>query len=423
MVAVTAAAVALFAVPLALAAGRLFRSREVSRLEREATRAAGTLPAAGLHGADVIKLPPATPRLVLAVYDSRGHRVAGTGPAAGGTEVRAALRGRVTDDHDGRWLAAAVPIHDEEAVVGAARAAVPWNVVAGRAHASWAAMAGLGALAVALAGGLAWWQAVRLTGPLEGLVGFAVRLGQGDFGARMDGGGVPEIDQAGEALNRTARRLGDLVARERAFTADVSHQLNTPLTSLRLGLESALLTPNTDPGDALETAVAEVERLERTVATLLALARDAPDREESCDAATVCRAVADRSRGALAAAGRPLRVDAPRSLPVRCPAEALSEILQVLLDNALAHGRGEVAIRARAAGTGVVVQVEDDGDGVADPGAAFERRSRSSSGHGIGLALARTIAVAHGARLELTRARPRPVFAVALAGVPRSRAN
>src|SRR5207302_3335692 len=166
--------------------------------------------------------------------------------------------------------------------------------------------------------------------------------------------------------NRTAGRLGDLIARERAFTADVSHQLNTPLTSLRLGLEGALLTPGTDTSAALEQAVAEVDRLQNTVVTLLAVARDAdPIARAPCDVAAVCTAEADRHRGPLAALGRPLRVDLDTDLPAaRCPADVLAEILAVLLDNARVHGAGTVTVAARQAGTGVVVDVRDEGAGI-----------------------------------------------------------
>jgi signal transduction histidine kinase len=416
---VAAVAVALFGVPLGVAASRLYRSQEAGRLEREATRAAGALPPTGLHGTDAIELPAPRHGVRLGLYDSGGHLVVGTGPARGGREVAAALAARLTDVHDGRWLAAAVPLHDEEAVVGAARAAIPWDVVHHRAVGAWLAMLGLGGLAVLVAAGLAWRQARHLVAPVDQLGAAAVRIGDGDFAVQVAEPGLAELDRAAGALNRTAARLGDLVTRERAFTADASHQLATPLTSLRLGLESALVTSGTDPRDAIRDAVGEVERLERTVATLLALARDAPIASASCDVAGVAAEAADRYRDRLAAAGRPLRVDVDAHLaPARCSGDALREVLGVLIDNALEHGRGEVGVRARRAGTGVVVEVEDEGDGVANPAVVFTRRHARAAGHGIGLALARSLAEAHGARLELTRSGPRPVFTVALPGGP-----
>jgi len=421
MVLVTVLAVVLFGVPLGLAASRLYREREVSRLAREATRAAGALPAGGLGGPDPVDLPTAPAGVQLALYDAGGARVTGTGPSRGGTEVGTALHGRVTDDHDGAWLAVAVPLHDEEQVVGAARAAVRWDAVTRATYRSWLVMAAFGAGAVLLAGAVARWQSSRLVAPVEGVASLAVRLGDGDFGARIDPSGVPELDRATEALNRTAGRLGDLIARERAFTANVSHQLNTPLTSLRLGLESALVTPGADPGASIGQAIVEVDRLQATVATLLSVARDAqPDRDAVCDVARVCADLEERWRGVLGAAGRPLRTAVDSGLPmVRCPADVLSEILAVLVDNGRVHGAGTVTVTARRAGTGVVIDVTDEGEGLdGDVAGVFRRRSSEAGGHGIGLALARSLAEAHGARLEVTRPGPLPVFAVALPGAP-----
>jgi signal transduction histidine kinase len=106
---------------------------------------------------------------------------------------------------------------------------------------------------------------------------------------------------------------------------------------------------------------------------------------------------------------------------VRCPADALSEILAVLVQNAQDHGAGEVTVSARPSGTGAIVEVSDEGGGIlGDPTQIFHRRSRDASGHGIGLALARSLAEAYSARLELTRAGPRPTFTIAIPGAPRA---
>jgi signal transduction histidine kinase len=279
-------------------------------------------------------------------------------------------------------------------------------------------MAALGVLAVGLSAAMAWWLAARLAAPVNSLARLAVRLGDGDFSSRYATAGVAELDRAGDALNRTAGRLGDTLARERSFTADVSHQLNTPLTSLRLGLESALLTAGDDASRTLEESLAEVERLQATVATLLAVARDVTPAGDPADVAEVCESVVDRYRGPLADEGRPLRLEVEPGLPAaRCPAEVLREILSILLDNADHHGKGTVTVTARSAGRGVIVEVSDEGPGITgDPDAVFARRGATASGYGIGLSLARSLAEAHDARLELTRAAPRPTFTLALPG-------
>ncbi|MDQ1438535.1 MAG: hypothetical protein QOK43_2164 [Acidimicrobiaceae bacterium] len=416
MVAVTSLAVVLFGAPLAVAAARLYRSREVSRLEQVATRAAGALPASGLRGGDPVDLPPTPARMQVALYDEHGRLVAGVGPRVGGAEVRSALGAHVRDARDGRWLAVAVPLHDEEQVVGAARAAVPWAAVVDETRESWLLMAAFALGAVALAGMLARWQSSRLVTPVEDMAALAMRLGDGDFAVRLRPSGIAEVDRTAAALNHTAERLGEVVAAERAFAADVSHQLNTPLTSLRLGLESALVTPGADPVAAIGDAIDEVDRLQATVSTLLAVARETAGEGSASDAGRVCAEVAERWHGQLGASGRPLRLDIEGVLaPVACPADVLREILNVLVDNAVVHGSGTVTIAARGAGRGVVVDVGDEGEGIrGDVAAIFNRRSPQAAGHGIGLALARSLAQAHGARVEVARAAPRPIFSVAI---------
>src|SRR5207244_1697368 len=107
----------------------------------------------------------------------------------------------------------------------------------------------------------------------------------------------------------------------------------------------------------------------------------------------------------VASSGRRLAVRCPDPLPeVRVSAAAVGHVLDVLIDNALAHGAGTIAVEATAAGAGVTVTVSDEGPGIADPGILFERRP--TKGGGIGLALGRTLAAAEGGQLRLRSSRP-----------------
>jgi signal transduction histidine kinase len=166
---------------------------------------------------------------------------------------------------------------------------------------------------------------------------------------------------------------------------------------------------------ALDTAITRGRRLQTTIDDLLALRRDA-GRAGAIDVEVEVRAAADRWRQPLATRSRHIVVDVrPGLTPVIASGAAVRQILDVLLDNALQHGRGTVTLIVSDVGEGAAVEVVDDGDGL--PGEAedaFVRRSGGANGNGIGLALARSLAEADGGRLLVRRAGPRPVFALLL---------
>jgi signal transduction histidine kinase len=259
----------------------------------------------------------------------------------------------------------------------------------------------------------------RLAAPLVRLAGAARRLGEGDFAARAPRAGVTEVDAVAQALDATAERLDALVSRERAFSADASHQLRTPLAALRIELEASQLRGN--PPTEIPAALAQVDRLQSTIDTLLAAARDAPDRAATADLSAALRDLEQRWHGRLAAAGRPLRtrVLATPALARLSPG-VVDEILDVLVENAERHGAGAVTVTLREAGGSPVIDVADEGGGFAgDPEAAFTRRGGSSDGHGIGLALARSLAEAEGGRLVVSNASAGPVLTLLLAPAAR----
>ncbi len=227
---------------------------------------------------------------------------------------------------------------------------------------------------------------------------------------------IREADAAGAALQDTAARLGHLLERERAFSADASHQLRTPLTGLLLGVESALERPGADLRAALNDALTRGRLLQGTVDDLLSLGRDTASSPGSLDVAVEVQAAGRQWEPAFRAAGRTLAVSTPASLPTAAAsAPAVRQILGVLLANALHHGAGTVGLTAGDLGDAVAVEVTDDGEGLTgDPEAAFTRRSPGAGDHGIGLALARSLAEADGGRLVVFRANPRPRFALLL---------
>lgn len=404
---VAAIAVVCFAVPLAAVLDRTYRDEELLRLQRDTIAATRAIDL-GPDRSDPVELP--TARAALAVYDMTGRRVEGRGPARGDEVVRTTLRsGRPSDRAAGGRLIVAVPLVVAERVVGAVRAERADAAPANRSvRARWLLAAGAAAL-VACAALAALILARRLVAPLDRLASAAGALGEGDFAARTPRSGMPELDAIADSLDTTAARLGELVTRERAFSADASHQLRTPLAALRIELEALELR-----GEDVTAPLAQVDRLEQTITTLLAVARDAPRRDAAADLAMLADELAARWRGELARAGRPLHVavTTPERI-ARASRHVIGEALNVLAENALRHGAGPVTVTVREAGDALAIDVADAGRGfVGDPDAAFTRRN--GEGHGIGLALARSLVQAEGGRLLITRASPAPVVTLLL---------
>lgn len=411
ILAVTTLAVVLFALPLGIAVQRLYRTETVTALQQEAARVAAVVPD-GLPGGPVRLPPTAMSPGRVGVYDTTGRRVAGSGPGlsalaanGGTTRVRAGL--------EGIDLAVIAPIPSDQKMVGTVRAAVPYSVVTQRVYRAWAAMAIFAVAAIGLAAVIARRQAIRLAAPLERLTLAARALGDGDFTVRAERSGVREADTASQALEDTATHLGRLLTRERAFSSDISHQLRTPLTALRVGLESAVTRPDADLQAALQDALDRSEHLSVIVDDLVCLLRQPGFAVVPVDVGPLLRDVTGRWEGPLAARDRCLALAIKPHLP-RClaPAPAVRQILDVLISNALWHGDGTVTVDAHHTGGYIDIEVSDEGPGLsAEPPA---EPVEQGDGHGRGLPLARSLAAAAGGSLVLRRAAPRPVFRLSL---------
>lgn len=420
-VAVTAAVVAivLFALPLAVAVRQLYFTNEQGELERAALRAVAAAEPAFVRG-DRVELPGTETDVSVALYDASGHRVAGGGPALADRAVARGLTGQVVQSNDSGSLIEVVPVSSGEKVIGVVRAATPTSNVWRRTFLTWGVMVLLAAAAVAVAVFVARRQAKALSQPLEVLAAAARTLGDGDFSVRTPSSRLPEIDQTGEALNVTAERLGQLVERERTFSANASHQLRTPLTGLRLGLETALDGTQEQLREAARDAIGSADELETTIQELLTLARGTapgtgPALTDGPALQTLLTDLMLRWQQAYLAVGRSLVRELDADAPsTSCPVGAIRQVLDVLVENALQHGAGTVLVVARESGTALAIDVRDEGSLVAGDQDVFERGYSGGSGHGIGLALARDLAEASGGRLVLTRTEPSTVFTLLL---------
>ncbi|MFC5062571.1 ATP-binding protein [Actinomycetospora atypica] len=400
-VVVSMVAITVFGLPLAVGAARYYVVDEQSDLEGDAQAAAdGIAPVltAGDVPADVSPVSADSPA---AVYGLDGRRVTGDGPDRLEPALAGALTGRVVRTGSGGQFLVAVPVLDGDRRVGVLRASREQADAVERTAVTWAVMVLLGVAAVAGTRLVARRLASRLSAPLEVLATDAARLGDGDFTVSAPpAGAVPEIDAVHHSLARTAGRLHDLLARERAFSAEASHQLRTPLAGLRLRLEEAAAKAPGSAGlaDALEAA----DRLDRTVTELLALAREPVGTARTeLDVADLAARVVAEVRADGVPGGRTLSVVVEAEASALAAEAAVRQILAVLLENAVVHGTGAVTVTVREVGPAVAVDVADEGT------AADE--AMLGAGHGIGLVLARRLAEAQGGRLRVRSTSPTTV--------------
>lgn len=406
IIGVTVVATSLLTVPLAVITAHRENDDAIRELQRAAERTtAGLSIKPGRDGED-IELPKVRSDLRVAVYDPHGVRVAGRGPKAADEVTSRAKRiaesGVIGDE---RVLADPVLINEEKVAV--VRVAEPAAEATQRVRRAVLVLVVFDLIAIGVAAAVGSLVAARLARPVRRLRDDAVRLGEGDFAVNPLDSGIREIDETSVALSETAGRLEEMLARERAFSANASHQLRTPLAALRLSVETELMDPRPDTERVLDEALTQIDRLEETVTTLLAVARDRPPQRDRLDVGRLVLKIHNRWDPAFASSARTLRCRREGTDDVHVSLAVLDQILDVLVSNAVEHGTGNVTVTLRASGAGgLVVEVTDAGSIDRDPSGLFVRRDPDASGHGVGLSLARSLAEAEGGRLVLASGSP-----------------
>ncbi|MDW4573681.1 histidine kinase dimerization/phospho-acceptor domain-containing protein [Microbacterium sp. M3] len=244
----------------------------------------------------------------------------------------------------------------------------------------------------------------RLSRPFTRLAGAARDLGTGSLAPEPADLRIPEARAIDQALRASATTLEQRIRREHEFAANASHQLRTPITALRLELEDLSLWPETPPPvrAQLEHALREIDRLSDAIGQLLELARGAtPGSDAWTPLGPMLEQAGRRWTAQAVSQRREIRVESARVADVTAPAPT-TQILDVLLHNALQHGRGRVTVSAARANGYVTVSVADEGQRPSG-NAIFQRRAGKSTGggEGIGLALSAELAEALGGHLLL----------------------
>ena len=426
---ITALALLLLEVPLAVFFAQRERERIAADLEHDATVIA-TLYEDDLENDLPLDPQPATEynertdaRVV--VVDRNGiSQVDTAGPIdrdfSTRPEMAAALSGRLaTGTRSSDTLATdilyvAVPVASGGTVHGALRVTIDTSDVSARIHRFWLGLAAIAIVILGLVALVGWWLASSVTRPVRRLQAAADRFADGDLTVEPGpAGGPPELRALADSIATMATRLDELLAAQRAFVADASHQLRSPLTALKLRLENL---HSRLPGDAvteLDAAIEETDRLGALVNDLLQLARadDRPRRAVvdlarlSADRVDTWTAVAEARQVELRTDG----LDAPAI--VEAVPGAIEQILDNLLDNALtASPPGSTITAAITSGPHEhLLHISDEGTGLDDKQKVlatrrFWRASTSGDGTGLGLAIVDALATASGGHVDLADA-------------------
>jgi signal transduction histidine kinase len=377
-----------------------------------ATSAAGALSS----GQDVAAIPVGNEdEEFVQVLDAQGHVVQASPRLAGQPAVLVLLPGEV------RRLSRLPQLGTDDPFLLVARAArTPagaFTVIVGRslqsvsdAKAAVTGLLGVGVPVVVLIVGLvAWWLVGRALSPVDRLRAQVEAISTRDLHRRLpEPVGRDEIAGLAKTMNRMLARLEQGHLRQRRFVSDASHELRSPLATIRQHAEVALGHPDGATAAEIAGVVLEEEaRLERLVEDLLLLAKVDEARgagtREPVDLDDILFDEARRLRTMTS-----LAVDVAAVAPGQVSGDKaqLEKLIRNLVDNAARHASAKVVLGLAEGPGGVVLMVDDDGEGIApeDRERIFERfvrldaaRSSDAGGSGLGLAIVAEIATAHGA--------------------------
>ncbi|MCS6888925.1 MAG: ATP-binding protein [Chloroflexus sp.] len=276
-------------------------------------------------------------------------------------------------------------------------------------------MLGAGAGLMAILLGMAAVFSRRISAPLRQISAAAHAIADGDHSSRVQPANVRELAELAESFNRMAAALQQADQQRRQLTADIAHELRTPLSIIKGRLEGLQDGVYEADAEQIETLLAEVALLERLINDLhlLALA-DAGQLPLYREIVAPVMLVNEAVRSfAQSAAERDIRLTASTAddLPdIEVDPQRIAQVLGNLISNALRHtpAGGIVSVTVAAEPNGVIFRVSDTGPGIApaDLPHIFDRfyradraRTRSSGGAGLGLAIARRLVEAHGGQI------------------------
>jgi signal transduction histidine kinase len=255
---------------------------------------------------------------------------------------------------------------------------------------------------IGLVAALTWWLTGRALRPVEAIRAETTAITGSTIHRRVP---EPETDDEIGRLARTMNsmldRLEDSSLRQRRFVSDASHELRSPVASIRTQLEVALRKPDADWPSVAAKVLAEDERLDAAVTELLELARAQEGAQLEPVDVDLDEVVLEQTHRAYRVPVDTSHVSAGR---VHGSAPQLARAVRNLLDNAARHARSRVSVTLATRAGNVVLTIDDDGPGVPvdERQRVFERftrldegRARDAGGVGLGLPIVRAIVDRH----------------------------
>ena len=406
-----------FIVPIALLSSRLAQAELQERADRHAAALAAVVSGSGVEQIDDATLAEqarAGDRALL--VDTAGRVVADSapdGPLPELPDLAAVLRGDPTSVAVPGGVVAATPVGGVgEAVRGAAVVMLPADAADARTRGIGLALLSIGIAVVLAAAAFGAVLARSLVRPVEQLDEQAAALAAGDLSARVDvAQRPPELRRLALTFNDMAGRLQSLVQSQRAFVSDAAHQLRTPLTALRLRLDT--LDDRLPGDDDVTVALREADRLHRLVQELLVLTR-LENPTDGPVAVDLAAAVAERCELWTALAEEcdvrlQARTDPTAPLATAVPG-TVEQVLDNYLENALrvAPPDTDIVISAGRNGALAEIRVADRGPGLTPEqrARAFDRfwrgpEATDDGGTGLGLAIIARLVAASGGQAHL----------------------
>lgn len=400
--AITSMVVLSFVIPLAILVRDVAEDRAMVAAERQAQSIASLLLIVGPEGDPAVVAQVARAQRTesgdVTVFLANGETVGD--PVAEDTIVRRAriLAESLRTAVDGGQVLA-VPVASTQGT-SVVRIFVPDEVLRANIGQAWIVLGSLGLGMVLLSILAADRLARTAVTPITELATAAHTWTEGDLHARVRPAGPPEVETMGRSFNRLADRFEELLTRERESVADLSHRLRTPLTALRLNLDSV-------SEDDREQISEDVDALERQVDNIIDTARR-PIREGTGATTDLAEAAARRVAFWAPLAeeqNRELSTDFPASpVPVPGAGHDIDAAIDALITNVLSHTPPgthlHVAVHANGGGTLIVA---DQGPGF-DP-AFIERGMTGAGSTGLGLDIVRRTAEAHGGSVSVRTGR------------------